>query len=177
MRLPTQSLSSTPHQVSFMGQDPWLLRVAKDLTPDSPDTSNISGNISLHSDTAGFVHANGHVSADALLPCSRCGRTQKIHLESPISATFRPPYSEHAPRDLALESEDFEVYFIEQGQVDLEVLVNDVLQCALPAQIICEEGDLEGCVGDDYGSDLVYGDNKPLEKESPFAILKSLKKS
>ena len=159
-----------------MSEDPWLSRMAKDLTPDAPETSNISGNISLHADTAGFVHASGHVKADATLPCSRCGHTQKVHVKSEISATFRPPYSEHAPRDLALESEDFDVYFIEQGQVDLEILVNDVLQCALPAQVFCSEDDPEGCGGESH-EDLVYGENKPLEKESPFAVLKSLKKS
>jgi uncharacterized metal-binding protein YceD (DUF177 family) len=161
-----------------MGQDPWLAQVAKDLAPDSPETSNIRGNVSLHADTAGFVHASGHVTADAMLPCSRCGHPKKVHLESGISATFRPPYNEQAPRELALESEDFDVYFIEQGQVDLEILLNDVLQCALPTQVICAEGDLEGCGGgSENDDDLVYGENKPLEKESPFAVLKSLKKS
>ena len=175
MKLSVKTLSS-PHQVEFENRDSWLKEIARELTPSEPESSNIRGNLTLKQDSAGFVHATGTVTAQATQPCDRCGRDVQFPIESSINVTFRPPYVDNAPREIALSPEDLDVYFIEDDHIDLEVLINDTLQCAIPTHILCHDSDSEGC-SEDEDDGLVYGESTPHEIESPFAILKNLKKS
>jgi len=178
MRLIVKSLNS-PHHVQFSPNDSWLRQVAKDLSPSSPEDAAISGELTLRADNAGFVHATGHIKASALLPCDRCGRDVTIPVLSDIQATFRPSYNEQAPREMSLSAEDLDTYFIEGGQIDLEILVNDTLQCALPGHIACPPSAGNNCnsdLHDDNDEEEARSTDKTREN-SPFAILKSLKKS
>lgn len=177
MKISTNTLHNQK-QLSFSMADKWLTRIAQDLNPVSPDSSDITGELKFKSDNAGFIHVSGNVSAKATLPCDRCGRDVNFDLNTSVIATFRPPYQESAPREMALTEEDFEVYFIEDGHLDLEAVVNDSLQCSIPSHILCDENDSEGCGGEANQSDnLVYGESAPNEDESPFSVLKNLKKS
>jgi uncharacterized metal-binding protein YceD (DUF177 family) len=178
MRLIVKSLNS-PHYVQISPKDSWLRQLAKDLSPSSPEEAAISGELTLRADNAGFIHANGHITASALLPCDRCGRDVTIPLASNIQATFRPSYDGQAPREMSLSAEDLDTYFIEGGQIDLEILVNDTLQCALPGHIACPPSAENSCSSDvDEDSDEEERpSNDKTGENSPFAILKSLKKS
>lgn len=144
MRLQTSTMPS-PHQIHFVGSEAWLARISLDLSPKAPEESKIQGDISLRLDSAGFVHATGSVSAEATRPCDRCGQAVKIPLHSHMDVTFRPPFTDVTPRIMALTSEDLEVYFIEDGAVDLEVMINDSIQCAIPSQIGCSPSDITIC--------------------------------
>ena len=174
MKLMVNSLKF-PHKVHITDDAPWLEVIARDLCPTAPDNARIHGDLTLHNDTAGFIHVKGHISADATLPCDRCGKDVHIPLESDLSATFRPAFAETAPREMSLSAEDLEVYFIEEGAIDLEMLVNDSLQCALPGKVLCELSQGDSCGMEADGP--VYQDTKEFERESPFAVLKNLKKS
>ena len=178
MRLSTNSLAAH-HNLKFSGDDSWLARIAQDLTPANPKSSNIHGEITLRTDNAGFIHVTGNAAATATLPCDRCGRDVTIPLNSPINATFRPSYSEHTPREMALSAEDLEIYFIENDNIDIETLVNDTLQCGIPNHILCATDDAQGCGGENADDDdtLVYGEGTRSDDDSPFAILKNLRNS
>lgn len=167
----------TPHKVHFDQQERWTQQIVRDLSPGKPSDTNLNGELTLKSDSAGFIHVSGSVKAQATLPCDRCGRDVIIPIVSDIVATYRPPYLEHAPREMALSTEDLDVYFIEDGHVDLEVLINDTLQFAVPNHILCQESDSDGCAGGDQDSDLVYSDQVDDNSQSPFAVLRDLKKS
>ncbi len=149
--------------------------MARDLSPAAPEKSQVHGQLSLQRDTAGFVLVTGHLSAQAFLPCDRCGEDVHVPVETDVAATFRPAYETNIPREISLSAEDLEVYFIENGEVDLEVLVNDALQCALPGNILCLSSNCHSQTESDDG--LVFKDSKDFRTESPFAVLKNLKKS
>lgn len=174
MKLSVNSIKF-PHKVVIASDAPWLKLIASDLCPSSPEKAGIHGELSLNSDSAGFIKVVGQLSADAILPCDRCGKDVTFPLQTAITATFRPEYRENAPREMTLSAEDLEVYFIENGTVDLEILVNDALQCAIPTHVQCESDDGASC--DDDGDSLVYKDSQDFEAVSPFAVLKNLKKS
>lgn len=173
MLLAVNTLRS-PHVIKFSSSDPWLKRIAGDLAPSAPETVSIDGEISLRIDNAGFVHAVGKVTARAIQPCDRCGRDLNLPLASEIRASFRPPFEGQPPRDANLSSEDLDIYFIENGQLDIELLINDTLQCAIPSQILCEQSDPDGC-----GNHSPSEDEETIKEQdrsnSPFAVLKSLK--
>ncbi len=164
-----------PHNVVITPDAPWLNLIARDLSPSSPEKARIQGELSLNADSAGFITASGHLKAQATLPCDRCGKDTSIPLETKVTAIFRPEYQENAPREMTLSPEDLEVYFIENDAVDLEVLVNDSLQCALPNHVLCGSDGDQPCEDPDDG--LVYRDSTEFKAESPFAVLKNLKKS
>lgn len=174
MKLAVSSIKF-PHKVVISPDASWLQMIARDLCPADPQSTQIRGQLSLNLDSGGFVFVTGHISAQATLPCDRCGEDVKIPIETDIAATFRPPYEANIPREISLSAEDLEVYFIDGGVVDLETVINDSLQCALPNHLTCENSHGKPCSNDDDG--LVYRDSREFEVQSPFAVLKNLKKS
>ena len=190
MRMLINTMPS-PHQIKFVGNEDWLVRISRDLSPDAPESSKIHGDVSLRTDSAGFVMVTGHVTAEATRPCDRCGQGVQVPLDCDFAATFRPPFTDAAPRVLALSSEDLEVYFIEEGAVDLEVMINDSLQCAIPSQIGCSKADIMVCGSDeepqvrteadwirmDAELGAVAGNNPFLALQEKLAAEKKSKKS
>lgn len=173
MRLKINILKS-PHPVSISPSDLWLKSIAANISQDNQTDANISGELELKIDTAGFVYASGHVTARAKLSCDRCGQDVTAPLSCEVKASFRPPYSGQPPKETTLSLEDLDVYFIENGEVDLEALVNDALQCAIPSHISCEEFGFKSCVSlADDPSDSVSAESNG--SHSPFAGLKSFK--
>jgi uncharacterized metal-binding protein YceD (DUF177 family) len=176
MRLLTSTMPS-PHQIKFVGSEPWLARISLDLSPKAPEESKIHGDVNLRLDSAGFVMATGTVSAEATRPCDRCGQAVKVPLHSNMVVTFRPPFTDVTPRILALTSEDLEVYFIEDGAVDIEVMINDSLQCAIPSQIGCSASDITICGSGEESLVRTEEDQRRMDLEvsaanNPFLALK-----
>jgi uncharacterized metal-binding protein YceD (DUF177 family) len=174
MKLSVSSLKF-PHRITVTNEAPWVLFIAQHLNANAPPAAGIAGELVLKQDSAGFIHVGGSLSAAANLPCDRCGSDLDFPIAVDVKATFRPPYESSVPREMSLSEEDFEVYFIENGELDIEVLVHDTLQCALPLHILCENAGQPPCAGPDQGlTASAFGES---ERESPFAILKNLKKS
>lgn len=173
MSLAVNSLPST-HVVTLSSETAHLQSIARDLCPENPLAASLEGSISIRLDTAGFVHAEGHVTANAVRPCDLCGDDVRLPLSATIKATFRPPYEGQPPRELNLLSEDLDVYFIESGRINLEVLLNDTLQCAIPYHITCESQHGSAC-SPQRSSAESQSPKAEGEENSPFAVLKSLK--
>jgi uncharacterized metal-binding protein YceD (DUF177 family) len=170
--------STDSYAITITRDDPWLARIASDLAPSSPEATDITGQLNLRADQAGFVYVTGSVCATALLPCDRCGQLVTTHLTPAMNATFRPPYAGAPPREMLLDSGDMDVYFLENDCVDIEQLVHDALQCALPGQIHCIED--AGCRPIEHacGSDDLADEDGPADwASSPFAILKDYRPS
>ena len=164
----------SPHSVKLSPSENWLKQVATDLAPSNPASANIEGEMTISLSTAGFVHVTGAISAVTFQPCSICGDSVSLALSAPVKATFRPPYAGDAPKDMSLTSEDLDVYFIEDGGINLEIVVNDALQCAVPYQLTCERAGRPPCnnrhlASEDEQTGARSGAN------SPFAILKTIK--
>jgi uncharacterized metal-binding protein YceD (DUF177 family) len=173
MLLPLHTLRS-PHVVKLVSAEAWLQPVAADLAPSNPESANIQGEITLRTTSAGFVHASGLITAMAVQACSLCGENVTLALSASVKATYRPPYEGDTPKDMSLITEDLDVYFIERDGINLEVLVNDALQCAIPYQITCETSGLRPCDNGHLPSEESPKGARSGEN-SPFAILKTIK--
>jgi len=173
MLLPLHNLRS-PHVLKLLSSEEWLKPVAEDLSPSKPELAKIEGEITLRTTSAGFVHASGLITATAMQPCSLCGDSVTLPLSAQVKATFRPPYEGDPPKDLSLMTEDLDVYFIEKGGLNLAILINDALQCALPYQVTCESSGLGPCDNGHLASD--EGETGARSgANSPFAVLKTIK--
>jgi uncharacterized metal-binding protein YceD (DUF177 family) len=177
MRISTNLINDN-YVLTMTNNDPWLSRIATDLAPTSPQSAEINGQLALHRDQAGFVHVTGSVSAQALLPCDRCGQVVTMPLTAEITAKFRPPFASVTPREMALSQEDMDTYFLENDCVDIEQLINDAVQCAIPSQIRCTASpECQGPETTDGSDELVYADQVADDAESPFAVLKDFQPS
>lgn len=177
MKIRVQEIAPTK-TVVLHGSESWLQAIAVDLqTSPTPPPTLITGEINLRTDAAGFVYGKGLIKHTPILSCHRCDKDIPWPIEAYVDVSWRPAYESHAPRELTLTPEDLDVYFIESGTIDLEQLVIDTLQCALPDQIpTCsdETGECSVC-GAELGSTLVYGEPTDEIRVSPFAVLKNLK--
>lgn len=177
MQVRVQEITPTK-LVVIKGDEPWLKPIiAAVQESENAAASTITGELHLRSDAAGFVYGKGIIKHTPLLTCGRCDKEVPWEIEAPVDVSWRPAYETHAPREISLTAEDLDVYFIENGCVDIEQLVLDTLLCALPEQIPVRRNDSDECgiCGVSLKGGLVYGDNVDIERESPFAILKNLK--
>ena len=165
--------------LSIRGDEPWLAPIVKSLQEEggAASDSKITGEIQFRKDSAGFVYGKGQVKFTPTLSCSRCAMDIPWPLDATVDATWRPPFESVTPREMALSADDLDVYFMVDGKINVEELVNDVLQCALPEKVIVRKDDTDDCgvCGINLLNNLVYGKNEPLEQASPFAALKNLK--
>jgi len=174
---------SKPKTLTLSGSESWLRAIAQSLLNSSTSEAHpITGQLTLRLDAAGFVYGIGELQHRTYQTCSRCRQEVEIPLDVAVSVRWRPPFEFNAPRELALSAEDLDDYFIEHDAVDLEQLVIDSLQCALPDQTpshkdekdvhtICDVNGLES------SSSLVYEERAQNNAvaESPFAVLKTLR--
>jgi uncharacterized metal-binding protein YceD (DUF177 family) len=172
MQISSQQISA-PKDIQFSPDDEWVLSIAKNISPEHPGSTSLSGSLSLRKDTAGFVLVSGKVTGIAACPCDRCGESVGLKIDEVVSAVFRPAFSETPPREMTLTAEDLDTYFIEDDLINLSQLVNDVVFLGLPARIHCPAPAPCGNENQDESA-LVYGNNEKTVVESPFAILKNL---
>ena len=110
-----------------------------------------------------------------MVPCSRCEQTIAWPLAIEVEALFRPESEENRDRDVTLTEAELDHYYLEGDAVDLEQLVTDLVQTALPTQLVQTSDDGSSCkiCLTDLRETQVYGARGG--KASPFADLAKLK--
>lgn len=164
--------------ITIQGNEPWLDAIVRNLQEgEAQSPSKITGQVQFRKDSAGFVYGQGNIKHTPMLSCSRCAMDIPWPLDVDFQATWRPPFESHTPKEMALSAEDLDTYFMVDGKINLEELVNDVLQCELPDQVLIRKENSDDCgvCGVNLLNNLVYGSDKPIERSSPFAVLKNLK--
>jgi uncharacterized metal-binding protein YceD (DUF177 family) len=181
MKLKAEDLRS-PKTITISGDEPWLHLIYEsfDIKGAVPEARKITGSLTVTPTNYGLYDVVGEVRFTPAVSCSRC--EDMIPWE--ISRKIKVRYLEQAPiedeeeeveRDL--EPSDLDAYYIDaQGMIDLEVVINDFIQTALPTRLVKTAPDGKSCLicHKDVSTKTVYQDAiKP--EESPFAVLKNLK--
>ncbi len=181
MKLKAEDLRS-PKTITISGDEPWLNLIYEsfDIKGAVSAAHRITGALTVTPSTYGLYDVEGEVRFTPNVPCSRC--EDMIPWE--ISRKIKVRYLEQAPledeeeeveRDL--EPSDMDAYYIDaQGMIDLEVVLNDFIQTALPTRLVKTAPDGKSCLicHKDVSSKAVFEDAVKPE-ESPFAVLKNLK--
>ena len=156
MKFRVKDLSAKPTPLTIGGSEEWL----NDLYASFAHTSDVaSGKVTPHID------------------CSRCGETITWPIDESVDVVFRPFVSEpEGGKEISLTKDDVDQYIIEGGTVDIEGLINDLVQMAIPINTVMLNESEAACkiCGLAVTEDKVYGEGEP-EKVSPFAVLKKLK--
>jgi uncharacterized metal-binding protein YceD (DUF177 family) len=181
MKLKAEDLRS-PQTITISGDEPWLRLIYEsfDIRGAAPAARRITGSLTVTPRNYGLYDIEGEVQFTPTVSCSRC--EDMIPWE--ISRKIKVRYLEQAPLDEAeeeierdLEPEDMDAYYIDaQGMIDLEVVINDFIQTALPTRLVKTAPDGKSCLicHKDVSSKAVFKDEVKPE-QSPFAVLKNLK--
>jgi uncharacterized metal-binding protein YceD (DUF177 family) len=181
MKLKAEELRS-PKTITISGDEPWLHLIYEsfDITGAIPTDRRITGSLTVIPTNYGLYDVEGEVKFTPTVSCSRC--EDMIPWE--ISRKIKVRYLEQAPiedeeeeveRDL--EPSDMDAYYVDaQGMIDLEVVINDFIQTALPTRLVKTAADGKSCLicHKDVSTKAVFKDVVKPE-ESPFAVLKNLK--
>lgn len=165
--------------LEITGQEPWLERIYGDF-PVDPETPRptISGHLVIELEEAGTVVVRGRLAYAPVVPCSRCAFGVSCPLDLRISTRFLPAAYNETPREKNLSMAELDAYYIEDDMVDLEQLLNDEIQTAIPSQLTPSSESDPSCPAckNDLSGGKVYGpeDSKTADT-SPFAKLRDLK--
>ncbi len=162
--------------VDITGKEPWLANIYADyFSKDDKDHALLTGKIKLQASEAGTFGVTGDLKFVPTLPCSRCDSRLNWPLAVAIDLRYLPELTNSLEKEKNLTSADLEAYYIDEGRIDLEVLVNDMINDAVPLHVQhTKEGDTN-CLtcGKELSGDKIWSSQD--EKSSPFAALKGLK--
>ena len=166
-----------PMTVEIDGSEPWLMAMYADFAEDAPliEPPRLRGKLRVTLEAAGTVHVAGSLTYSPKVPCGRCDLAIEWPLDLKVDCRWLPQALEPQARERNLSEGDLDVYVLEDDTVDLEMLVNDTVQTALPNQFLAmtDAGSCRICTRDLKDSH-VFGEGGP-ERDSPFAVLANLK--
>ncbi len=166
-----------PKSFKLTGNEDWLARLYGDF-PLGRERA-LSGTLEIAIGHGGEVNVRGKLDFAPTVSCSRCERNITWPLSVDVDARFLPDRGSETKREHTLTQAELDAYYIEQGEIDLEQLLTDLVQTQLPTQLVRANEDETACVvcHDDLTRDLVFGvgNKEPEKAASPFAALKDLK--
>lgn len=129
---------------------------------------DVLADISFESDLNSMRLIHGHVCADVVLVCQRCGGEYVEHLD--LSFDLTPDLERAKAHNLEQKYDFFDAE--DASKIDLYTLIEDSLILELPSYPKHDEDDPE-C--ERSGSVWSYGEVAAEEEHSPFAALAALK--
>jgi uncharacterized metal-binding protein YceD (DUF177 family) len=182
MKLKAEDLRS-PKTITISGDEPWLGLIYEsfELKGTVPVPRRITGSLTITPSTYGLYQIEGAVQFTPTVPCSRCEDMIPWEISRKIKVRYleQTPVEEGEEEEVEreLEPSDMDAYYIDaQGMIDLEVVVNDFIQTALPTRLVKTTANGKSCLicHKDVSDKTVFKDELKPE-QSPFAVLKNLK--
>jgi uncharacterized protein len=121
------------------------------------------------------IDAEGEISGEAEMECSRCLSPIEKILEIPFSVGFVTPEYYTEQKEAELNADDLDITIVEDEKIDLSELGREQILLNLPEQVYCQE-DCQGLC-QKCGANRNLIDCKCIEKEVDprWAALKNLK--
>lgn len=177
MKIKRDDIPKPGKTLTISGDEAWLASIYEAFHRQNlKENRRITGSLLIQADAYGFVQVRGEIRFEPLLSCSRCADLVSWELARQVDVEFRPKPTEQ-DREVDLSPEELDYYYLDEDAcVDLELLVNDTIQTAIPTQVIVRSDDGRCCTvcQSDISSPLVSGSSSD-EQDSPFAILKNIK--
>lgn len=181
MKLKAEDLRS-PKTITISGDEPWLHLIYESfgMKTAGPEAQRITGSLTVTPSTYGLYDVTGEVQFTPSVSCSRCEDMIPWEISRKIKVRYleqSPIEDEEEELERDLEPSDMDAYYIDaQGMIDLEVVINDFIQTALPSRLVKTAADGKSCLicHKDVSERAVFQDAVKPE-ESPFAVLKNLK--
>ena len=181
MRVQLKNMTPNLH-VRIDGHEPWLASLYSDFPEHLLDAHGkaserpqLKAEFDLLLEEAGSVQVKGTVRYSPVVHCSRCDRPIAWPLSIPLNVRFFPAAFNSAAKETNLSLADLDAYYLDGDELDLETLINDAVQTAMPSRLVPEDTGTNACTAclEPTASGQVYGQGSA--DASPFAALKGLK--
>ena len=162
--------------VDITGTEPWLANIYADyFSKNEKDHARLTGKINFQAQESGTFAVTGNLKFVPALPCSRCEKSINWPLDMALDLRYLPELTNSLEKEKNLTPADLEAYYIDGGRIDLEVLVYDMVNDAIPLRVQHTKEDDTNCLecGKDLSGEKIWSSKD--EKPSPFAALKGLK--
>lgn len=164
-------------QIQVIGNEPWLANIYGQFPPlHGHEAPLVRASLNIEKTPGEEVLVTGEVKFEPFVACSRCSDPIIWPIDRSFSVTFRSGASASEwKRDRALSAEELDEYYLEDGLIDIEELLNEQIHLALPMKTILvnAKGACSFC-GEDLSEDSVYRDSQ--SSFNPFAALKGLRR-
>lgn len=175
-----------PKIIDIQGSEPWLNEIYASFLGN--EGYGLKGRVTITPEEYGVFTVEGSIDYVPLVGCSRCQKEIPWPINKGISVRFIDRDAaesefeiegdeEGAMIERELVSEDLDTYYLDQSaELDVEMVINDIVQTALPTRLIPLNKDGKSCriCLDNVDTALVYKDENDVDT-SPFAMLKHLK--
>jgi uncharacterized metal-binding protein YceD (DUF177 family) len=165
--------------VDIKGNEPWLDSLYRDfpLPGGVGEPAALTGTMQLKVEEAGSVHVTGRLKYAPIVSCSRCDKAIAWPLECNLDVRYLPEQINDLEREKNLSRSDLDAYFLDGDEVDLEQLIIDTVEMALPSRFVLADAKGESCrvCAVSVAGERVYGASDEPAATSPFAALKGLK--
>lgn len=179
MRFKVEELRN-PVPIVIKGDEVWLREIYATFDQKKPGEGPlITGEMTLTPADYGVYYLEGELAYTPSVPCGRCVDRIPWEIKRSFSLRFLTPYQDEEsdePLEKDLTPEDLDDYYIENKEIDIEPVLNDLIQTALPTRLIKTTADGKACAIclEDIEKPLVY-EQQSAADASPFAVLKKLK--
>jgi len=158
------------------GTEDWLSKIyAEFKTPKDAQKPLLQALISVDPRDPACVTVKGTVDYTPFVDCSRCGLAISWAISEKIETRFLRDISDLSD-DLELNETSIEDFTLTNGKTfDLEELINDAVQLALPTRLIRVGANDECLVCDEKLAEPIQKSTDSESALNPFRALKSLK--
>lgn len=168
-----------PVTVKILGDEDWLAQVYSYFpSPFADRRPLITGQLTIEPSPYGVVSVSGVIDYAPYILCSRCAQPLEWPIHKDIQVSYGQSKANELQKDMELSEADMDEFWLEDGILDIEALINEEILLEIPTQTVKRKGDKRGCTacGGDLGDDLVFGTpNDAMPATNPFAVLKDLK--
>ena len=165
---------SKPIETEIKGEEPWLGDIYQSFLPTSAkESARLLAKTSIRHLSEEMFEITGSLSYTPEVPCSRCDLAIPWAIDLQFQMVILPEGQEWAEH-----GQSPEICYHKNRQFDLEALINDQVQLAIPQQTLLPTADGKNCAicHLNIGNKKVFSsEGDGADEESPFSVLKGLK--
>ncbi len=166
--------------VNVSGSEDWLSAIYQLFpSPTEANQPKIAATLQISPiDETRYYAVKGTIQYAPFVACSRCNEPINWPINVSFSVRYQPDDDGEAGVDKILTREELDYYFLDaQGDIDLEALLNEQIQLAVPSKtiLVAEDGHhCRICLSPLMRADLPISSTG--NQNSPFAKLAALKR-
>ncbi len=166
-----------PKELKINGDESWLKSIYDVFpAPDGETTPALSAELTISDMNDADIYVYGTLRYEPFVTCSRCAKPINWNVEEKVSALFLEKREDISGKsEKSLDEIDDIQYLIKDNSINIERVLNDTVQTAIPNRLVRYSKDGERCdiCNEDFSNEQVYGKTDKTE-DSPFAVLKKL---
>lgn len=168
-------------KITVTGDEGWLKTIYDTFHSDANSKVNkLKAELIITPVGDGFTMVKGEISYTPIVDCSRCGDFIPWSIEDRFEVCFqKEDVNDEQLKERELSAGELDEYYLDGDDIDIELLLNERVQLAIPMRTVLAREDKENecfVCGDDLDEARVIGVSPENDENNPFHALKHLKK-